>query len=164
MAVPVLGVPDRNPATYIWSPTTPAMDRRMFLAGVAGGASLGLAGCLAGGSSSPGDYDVGMSATRFEPNRIEVSVGETVVWRNTNSRAHTVTAYEAGIPDGADYFASGGYESEQAARDAFYGSFGGALDTRGEYEHTFEVPGQYDYFCVPHESGGMVGSVIVREE
>lgn len=140
------------------------MDRRTFLAGVAGSAGLGLAGCLAGGSEPSGDYDVGMSATRFEPTRIEVAVGETVVWRNTNSRAHTVTAYEAGIPDGAEYFASGGYDSEEAARDAYLSSFGGALDTRDEYEYTFEVPGRYDYFCVPHEAGGMVGSVVVGEE
>lgn len=143
------------------------MNRRSFLVGVAGGVSLGLSGCLAGGSGAPGadaDYDVGMSSTAFEPERVEVAVGETVLWRNTNSRAHTVTAYEAGLPEGADYFASGGYGSEQEARDAFYDSFGGAIASRDTYEHTFDVPGQYDYFCVPHEAGGMVGTVVVREE
>jgi plastocyanin len=138
------------------------MDRRAFLAGLAGGASLGLAGCTSGGAGGA-DYDVGMSASAFEPDRIEVPLGETVVWRNTNSRAHTVTAYEAGIPDGADYFASGGYGSEQAARDAFFDSFGGAMSTRDTFEHTFTVPGQYDYFCIPHEQAGMHGSVVVGE-
>ena len=29
------------------------------------------------------------------------------------------------------------------------------------FEHTFEVGGVYDYFCIPHEYRGMVGSVIV---
>ena len=136
------------------------MDRRGFLLGLAGGASLGLAGCTAGGSGET-DYDVGMSASAFEPARLEVRVGETVVWRNTNSRAHTVTAYGASLPEGADYFASGGYGSERAARDAFWNEFGGALATRDTYEHAFAVPGRSDYFCVPHEQGGMVGTVVV---
>lgn len=140
------------------------MDRRSFLVGVTSAASCGLAGCQVGGADGSGaDYDVGMSASAFEPANIEVARGDSVVWRNTNSRAHTVTAYESGIPAGAEYFASGGYGSEQAARDAFFESFGGALATRDEFEHTFAVAGRYDYFCVPHEQGGMVGSVVVRE-
>lgn len=140
------------------------MNRRAFLAGVVGVTSLGLAGCLSSGSeTSSDDYEVGMGGSSFEPRQIEVAVDETVVWRNTNSRAHTVTAYEAGIPDGAEYFASGGYESEQAARDAFFDSFGGAIASRDTFEHTFTVPGQYDYFCIPHEGAGMVGSVVVSE-
>lgn len=139
------------------------MQRRRFLAGLSTGAAFGLAGCASGGASTDaGDYDVGMSASRFEPNRVTVEVGEAVVWRNTNSRAHTVTAYDGGIPDEAAYFATGDYDSETEARDAFYGSFGGALASRDEFEHTFAVPGQYDYFCIPHEAGGMVGTVIVE--
>ena len=139
------------------------MNRRAFLGSAGAAASLGLAGCLTGGSGGQRSYDVGMGASSFEPTRIEVSVDETVVWMNTNSRAHTVTAYEAGIPEGAEYFASGGYGSEDEARDAFLESFGGALATRDTYEHTFAVPGQYDYFCIPHERAGMVGTVVVRE-
>lgn len=140
------------------------MKRRAYLGSLAAAAVVGASGCLAGGSGGGGgNYDVSMSSTRFEPARLEVSVEETVVWRNTNSRAHTVTAYESRIPDGAEYFASGGYGSEQEARDAFVDSFGGAIPSRGTYEHTFTVPGQYDYFCIPHERAGMVGSVVVEE-
>ncbi|QLG64062.1 plastocyanin/azurin family copper-binding protein [Halorarum salinum] len=29
------------------------------------------------------------------------------------------------------------------------------------YEHTFEVEGEYGYFCIPHEGAGMVGTVTV---
>jgi len=139
------------------------MNRRAFLGGVGAAASLGLAGCLTGGSDAEPSYDVGMSSSAFEPSRVEVTAGETVVWRNTNSRAHTVTAYETGVPEGAEYFASGGYGSEREARDAFIESFGGAIASRDTYEHTFTVPGQYDYFCIPHERGGMVGTVVVQE-
>ena len=30
------------------------------------------------------------------------------------------------------------------------------------YRHTFTVPGEYRYFCIPHEDMGMVGTVIVQ--
>jgi hypothetical protein len=29
----------------------------------------------------------------------------------------------------------------------------------GTFSFTFEEPGTYDYFCIPHESMGMIGSV-----
>ena len=31
----------------------------------------------------------------------------------------------------------------------------------GTFSFTFEEPGTYDYFCIPHEKMGMVGSVTV---
>ena len=31
----------------------------------------------------------------------------------------------------------------------------------GTFSFTFDEPGTYDYFCIPHEDLGMVGSVTV---
>lgn len=139
------------------------MERRRFLATLGGGAVAALSGCSAVGSTaSGGDYDIGMTAVAFRPTEITVSVGDTVVWKNTSSRNHSVTAYESGIPDDADYFASGGYESEAAARDAWQ-NLNGVITNGDTYEHTFEVPGTFNYFCIPHERGGMVGQVVVEE-
>jgi plastocyanin len=135
------------------------MDRRAFLRAAVPTAAVGLAGCI--GGSTP-DYDVGMGAKVFRPTTLEVEVGTTVTWLNTSKQGHSVTAYESGLPEGAEFFASGGYESEQAARDAWGNSTGGTLFEGQEYEHTFEVPGEYPYFCIPHERGGMVGSVVVE--
>lgn len=146
------------------------MKRRAFLAaGV--GAAASFSGCLSatgtdddslcGGSGS--DCDIGMKRMAFVPQEYEVSVGDTVVWRNTSGADHTVTAYEGGIPEEAEFFASGGYEDEQEARDAWYESRGGRVGTRETFEHTFEVPGTYSYFCIPHERGGMVGTVVVSD-
>ena len=136
--------------------------REVLAAGT--GLVAALAGCAGGGSTADAsEYDVGMGGSFFRPERIEVSVGETVVWRNTGSRAHTVTAYENAIPDGAAYFASGGYESQSAAEDGWMSGFGGAIESRQTYEHTFDVPGEYGYYCVPHEPSGMVGTVVVTE-
>ena len=137
------------------------MDRRAYLTLVA---SAGLGGCVGLGNTSTTtpDYDVGMRASAFVPRQFEVEVGGTVTWRNTSSRPHTVTAYDDLIPEDAEYFASGGYESEQAARDGYNGGLGGAIYTDETYEHAFEVAGTYHYVCVPHERQGMVGSVVVE--
>ncbi|MFB6074623.1 MAG: plastocyanin/azurin family copper-binding protein [Haloarculaceae archaeon] len=136
------------------------MDRRSFLGTLAGGVAVGLAGCE---SQAAGNYDVGMTLRRFRPAVLHVTPGTTVVWKNTSGRAHTVTAYEDRIPDGADFFASGGFESEAAARQGWVGSRGGAIFEGDTYEHTFDVRGQYTYFCVPHEPSGMIGTVVVGD-
>ncbi|MFB6308231.1 MAG: plastocyanin/azurin family copper-binding protein [Haloarculaceae archaeon] len=138
------------------------MDRREFLCGVAGGGVLGLAGCL--GSASSTEYDIGMSTRKFKPATFAVTPGTTVVWRNTSSQGHTVTAYEDGLPDGADYWASGGFDSEEAAREAWGKDTAGSVFSGETFEHTFEVPGEHAYFCIPHESRGMVGTVVVTED
>jgi len=140
------------------------MDRRGYLRAVGAVAVAGLSGCATLFSDSEsGDYDVGMSTRDFRPEVLEVDAGETVVWRNTSSHAHTVTAYENRLPEDAPYWASGGFESEAAARDAWTNRTGGALYQGDVYERTFEVPGQHHYVCIPHEPGGMVGTVVVTE-
>ncbi|MFB6219371.1 MAG: plastocyanin/azurin family copper-binding protein [Halobacteriaceae archaeon] len=136
------------------------MKRRTFLAGVGAGVA-GFAGCAASGGPGVGDHDVGMSTDKFLPRRIEVAVGETVVWANTSDRPHTVTAYEGSLPDGAPYFASGGFDSEAAAREGWFDGMGGAIQSGETYEHTFEVAGEFPYFCIPHEAAQMVGTVVV---
>jgi len=142
------------------------MHRRRFLrrvgaAGVTTGTTAALAGC-AGVGGDPG-YDIGMVASGYRPAELTVSVGDTVVWENTSSRRHTVTAYEGAIPDAADYFASGDYADEETAREAWASEFGGGLETGDRFSHTFEVAGRYDYVCIPHETGGMYATVYVEE-
>ena len=121
-------------------------------------ATLSTAGCLNGQSSSiqtvtmPGDLT-------FEPKTATIETGETVKWTNESDIEHTVTAYEDEIPDEATYFASGGFESERAARNRVTE---GLIAPGEDYEHTFDQPGTYGYFCIPHESSGMVGTVRVK--
>lgn len=138
------------------------MDRRTFLATGTAVAATALAGCGAQASRGSGDYDVGMSNVDFLPSKVTVAPGTTVVWKNTSSSQHTVTAYGSLIPDEADYFASGGFESQQAAQQGWLQGEGGIVQNE-TYEHTFEVPGTYRYFCVPHETAGMKGRVVVSE-
>lgn len=138
------------------------MDRRAALRRIVGvGIGVGLAGCTGQSATPSGDYDVGMSTARFRPAAIEVPAGTTVVWRNTSSHAHTVTAYDDRIPDEASYFASGDFATEDGAVAGWRNGAGGALYGGDEFTHTFEVPGSYSYFCIPHEMQGMTGTVEV---
>ncbi|MGH2773831.1 MAG: cupredoxin domain-containing protein [Actinomycetota bacterium] len=100
------------------------------------------------------------SGQSFEPQVLTVSVNESVTFVSESSDAHTVTAYEDELPDGASYFASGGFESEDEARDDIAG---GLLSSGESFEVKFDTEGTYQYFCVPHESSGMTGRIVVEE-
>ncbi|GAB3311052.1 halocyanin [Haloplanus rallus] len=137
------------------------MHRRRLLATLGTGLAVGSAGC-AGVVGGDVEGDVGMTAEAFRPTTITVSVGEEVVWYNNSARAHSVTAYDDGIPEGAEFFATGGYDSTSAAREGWY-EMNGVLESGETFAHTFETPGQFNYFCIPHERAGMVGQVVVEE-
>lgn len=149
------------------------MRRRAYLAGVGSGGLLALAGCTALGDTAENlfgdDYDVGMDRNAFTPASVETTVGDPVVWKNTSGSVHTVTGYEGSFEGDAEYVASGGFESERAAREAWNDGQGGAIGTGDTFAHAFSVPGTYDYCCIPHEFDGndrarMVGSITVVTE
>jgi plastocyanin len=123
---------------------------------VLSGASI--AGCTRGASSEPRIVSM-TNRNGFDPRTVTIDAGRTVRWTNDSDVGHTVTAYETGIPDDATYFASGGFESERAARNDVSG---GIVPVDEGYEHSFERSGIYEYFCIPHEGSGMVGTVRVR--
>ncbi|MDS0280123.1 plastocyanin/azurin family copper-binding protein [Halomicroarcula sp. S1AR25-4] len=118
-----------------------------------------IAGCL--GGSGPSGPTVTMTGDlRFDPAEVTIDPGQQVTWVNESGVPHTASAYEEAIPNEASYFASGGYESEQAVRQST--SARGFLERGETYSYTFDVTGTYQYFCLPHEESGMVGRVIVE--
>jgi plastocyanin len=139
------------------------MNRRTFLRATAGVSVVaGVAGCVGGSAQPSSEYDVGMSASEFRPASLTVSVGTSVVWRNTSKQGHTVTAYGDGIPGDAEYFASGGFDSEEEARNEYANSSAGVLGAGETFSHEFRRPGTYAYVCLPHEGVGMAGTVEVE--
>jgi plastocyanin len=93
---------------------------------------------------------------RFEPEEVEIGVGETIRW-TFESTGHNVTSKPGASekcknPEGATPFAS--YEGSNHYE---------ILDPGETYEHTFTVPGEYVYVCAPHAGQGMVGSITVTE-
>jgi plastocyanin len=77
----------------------------------------------------------GMRNLAFEPARITVDVGTTIVWRNNDQVEHTVTASDRSWDSGI-------------------------IRPGASWERTFTRPGSYDFYCTPHPF--MKGVVIVR--
>lgn len=87
----------------------------------------------------------------FEPHIVRVNVGGTVTW-TLESGSHSTAAYH---PDN---------DQPQLVPDGAAGWSSGTLSEAGAtFEHTFETEGVYHYYCSPHESLGMLGSVIVGQ-
>jgi len=108
------------------------------------------------------DHVVDATAVAFEPAELTVSVGDTVAWTHAGGEAHSVTAYEDELPDGADYWASGDFDSQDAAAEGWeHGE--GAVVSGKSYVHTFETAGEHGYYCIPHEQLDMVGTVVVED-
>jgi plastocyanin len=108
------------------------------------------------------DHVVKMQAVAFEPKELTVTVGDTVAFEHAAGEAHNVVAYEDELPEGATFWSSGGFESQEAA-EAGWEEGKGAVQSGHSYVHTFETAGTHGYYCTPHEAAGMVGTVVVEE-
>lgn len=89
---------------------------------------------------------------RFAPQTVRIQAGETVTWRNTSELVHTVTADEELASDPSNVRLPAGAEPFDS----------GDISPGESFSRTFDVPGTYEYFCIPHEMQGMVGTVIVE--
>lgn len=117
------------------------VSRRQFLGtlGAGAAASVGLS-AVSGAQETP---VVRMGNNYFDPVGLSVEPGTTVRFEIA-AGSHSSTAYPDRIPSGATPFDSG-------------------VLSEGAFEHTFDAPGTYDYYCSPHRSMGMVGRVVVGE-
>ena len=88
----------------------------------------------------------------FDPIGLLIQPGRTVRWV-LESGIHSTTAYHPSnfnqslrIPEGAAPWDSGILVEQGATLDV-----------------TLTIPGVYDYYCLPHETVGMVGRIIVGQ-
>ena len=77
----------------------------------------------------------------FAPANITVEPGTTVTWVQSGDNPHTTTSYDGLWDSGMIEGGSG-----------------------GSFSFTFDEAGTYDYYCIPHEQLGMVGTVTVSGE
>src|SRR5215207_8596998 len=101
------------------------------------GANTGTSVSIVSGSSS-------LTDTAYQPNPIQVSVGNTVTWTNSDSQPHTVTSGSNGQPDNK-------FNSSP--------NFSPLLNPGQTFSFTFTQAGDYPYFCMLHPN--MVGTVNV---
>ena len=129
-------------------------------------ASLGLAACGGdgdGGSDAADELDDGTDDLEdvvavdgdtadvkvldntFNDENIAVAPGTKVVWTNDGRQDHDI------VPVGGEVSDWGVEPGDFTAGDV--------------YEHTFEEPGTYRYYCTLHgsEDAGMIGAVVVEE-
>lgn len=126
-------VPDTDPDT------DPGRRRFLRLLGTGAVASTGVTGAV-GAQETP---VVKMGNDYFDPIGLYVRPGTNVRFQ-IEAGTHSATAYTDRIPSGAAPFDSG-------------------TMSEGGFEHTFDTPGTYDYYCIPHKATGMVGRVVVGE-
>ncbi|MEF8757426.1 MAG: plastocyanin/azurin family copper-binding protein [Halobacteriales archaeon] len=134
--------------------------RRALVRGTTAILAVSTAGCLDGSGSSDRATVTMTDDLSFDPETVRIEIDATVVWENTTSIDHTVTALEKTLPEKATYFASGGFDSECEARE---NPNAGLVELDGTYEHPFRHSGTYGYVCLPHERSGMTGTVVVTE-
>ncbi len=93
-----------------------------------------VAGYVPGAAARLGTQEitVEMRDIMFSPRMVTISPGTTIVWVNRDPFGHTVTADD--------------------------GSFNSSLiPPGGVFRFTFQRPGRYPYYCVPHGGPGGVG-------
>jgi plastocyanin len=105
---------------------------RVGLGGI--GASVLLAASVGSAVRAQTTVEVPIQAFVYQPAVLSVPVGTTVVWTNLDPVPHTVTDYD------------GAYDS-------------GDFAERETFSMTFNTPGVYEYYCVPHPI--MIGRVEV---
>lgn len=127
------------------------MGRRRWLVVALGAGALGAGAlvALAGGPGSGGGASgggepaytvIGSRDDYFQPEVLRVAVGTTVEWENVGRNPHNVVAGD------------GSFQSP-------------VLEGGDEYEHTYDRPGIYPFFCSLHGAPGvgMTGIVAVGE-
>lgn len=85
----------------------------------------------ASGDEGGGSATVEVDDNLFEPDSVEVTVGDTVTWDWVGSEPHNVSA--------------DGFKSD--------------IQQEGTFEHTFDAAGSYPYVCTVHP--GMNGTIDV---
>ena len=91
------------------------------------------------GAARAEEHVVTINDLRYEPARIEIKAGDTVVWKNKDERDHTVNA-------------------DKKAPEAFKS---GKIASGETYKRKFTKAGSYAYSCEYHPR--MKGTVMVKE-
>jgi plastocyanin len=117
--------------------TTTAGGANATTTGTTGNATGGEGGGGTSVSIVPGSSSLTTDA--FQPNPIQVGVGDTVTWTNDDAQPHTATSGQNATPDGR-------FDS-------------GIMAPGATFDFTFTEAGNYPYFCMLHPN--MVGTVSV---
>jgi plastocyanin len=117
-----------------------------------------------GGSSAAGDTATvkmigSSSGYSFQPSMVRIKVGQSVKFVTVSGGPHNITFDPQDIPDGAAPALDQDMPRQQA-------KLTGPLvpNPDDSYVITFKgaKPGAYKFYCLPHQSLGMQGTIIVE--
>ena len=87
----------------------------------------------------------------FSPRGLAVAAGTTLRFVNRDPvNSHTATSYAPAF-----------YDRQRRIPEAAEAWDSGFLLPDESFEVTLQAPGVYDYYCIPHESAGMLGRIVV---
>jgi plastocyanin len=107
------------------------------------------------GSPTPAATIKMTTQLRFDPDHVTINVGETITWFNDSAMPHTATGDPVQNPVATSH-------PEFVRLPEGAPAWGSKLLQPSEsYSHTFMVPGEYNYICIPHVLSGMRGTIKV---
>lgn len=86
----------------------------------------------------------------FDPLGLRIAPGTTVRWV-LEANVHSATAYH---PDNGDW-------ARRIPAGAEPWDSGMLTEPGQTFQQRLDVPGVYDYYCIPHEMAGMIGRIVV---
>jgi plastocyanin len=101
-------------------------------------AVAGVIGALPGRPAGAYVERVDMAKTRFDPPRLQVQAGDTVIWEAVDD-GHTVSARDG----------------------SFDSSSRGLMSEGDQFRWRFRAAGRYAYYCRVHQNRGMQGEILV---
>jgi len=108
---------------------------------------------------SGGMGDGAVAVMRFLPGSLDIRVGDTVVWENTDADTpHTVTF---GTPQGSIDDTWGNPTAFDGTAPLNSGLIGPGRRGGETFAVTFSAPGSFSYVCALHTSSSMVGTINV---
>jgi len=106
-------------------------------------------GAGGGGGGPTEEVTVGPGGSlAYDPAELTIAPGTTVRWVWDSDNHNVVPSAQ---PESADWGGTEGGDDQ-------------TYNTGHEYSYTFEVEGDYEYYCTPHRSAGMTGAITVSAD
>ncbi len=91
--------------------------------------------------AGPTLWPVAMISNQFQPDTLTICAGDTVSWTNEDTKEHTIYAGSPEAPEGA-----------LSSKKLYFGQ---------SVEITFEVPGEFIYYCSTHKKKMRDARIVV---
>lgn len=110
-----------------------------------------LLGMVLAATSQAATHSVQVLNGKYDPAELEIVVGDTVEFENVSTGKHTVTGDPTLAKDPANVVLPAGAQAFNS----------GLLLPGDKFSHVFDVEGDYQYICLPHERMGMMAKIRV---